>query len=43
MQDQRLLDSLAVNANDVFEREVQLVKRRYESLAKWLVGDVLPQ
>ena len=43
LMDQRLLDSLAVNANDVFEREVQLVKRRYESLAKWLVGDVLPQ
>ena len=43
LMDHHLLDSLSVNANDVFEREVQLVKKRYESLglAMWLVKDVL--
>ena len=43
LMDHHLLDSLSVNANDVFEREVQLVKKRYESLglATWLVKDVL--
>ena len=41
LMDHHLLDSLSLNANDVFEREVQLVKKRYESLATWLVKDVL--
>ena len=35
-----LLDSLADNANDVFTREVSLVRERYESLAAWLANDV---
>ena len=42
LMESNLLDSLDVNANTVFEREVALVKKRYQSLAAWLVNDVLP-
>lgn len=36
------LDSLDINANDVFEREVELVKNRYLCLATWLIDSVFP-
>ena len=40
LMEYNLLDSLADNANDVFTREVSLVRERYESLAAWLANDV---
>mmetsp|Transcript_28373 Transcript_28373/g.42754 ORF Transcript_28373/g.42754 Transcript_28373/m.42754 type:complete len:111 (+) Transcript_28373:1-333(+) len=42
MMELGLLDALDINANDVFTREVELVKKRFESLADWLVQDVMP-
>jgi hypothetical protein len=36
------LDTLDINANEVFTREVELAKRRYLCLAEWLIKSVFP-
>ena len=40
LMDLNLLKGLDFNSNTVFKSEVELVKRRFESLAEWLVKDV---